>query len=329
MEPRIQFFPDQASTLASRVDNLYFFLLATSGFFAVVVIVLVTFFAIKYRRRHPDEEGVPIHGSLALELIWTGIPFVLAMVMFVWGASVYFALARVPDQSLDVYAVGKQWMWKFQHREGQREINELHVPVDTPIRVLMTSEDVLHDLYFPNFRTKMDALPGRYTQLWFEATKTGTFHIFCAEYCGTKHSGMIGHVVVMPQADYQVWLGGGAAEGTLAQRGEKLFTQFACITCHRSDSQGRGPVLNGLLGSTVHFGDGSTLTADAAYVRESILNPTAKVVAGFQPLMPTFQGQVTEEQILALTEYIKSMPATPGAGGTSAAQAQTPQGPTK
>jgi cytochrome c oxidase subunit II len=320
MEPRIQFFPDQASTLASRVDNLYFFLLATSGFFAVVVIVLVTFFAIKYRRRHPDEEGVPIHGSLALELIWTGIPFILAMVMFVWGASVYFALARVPDQALDVYAVGKQWMWKFQHREGQREINELHVPVGTPIRMLMTSEDVLHDLYFPNFRTKMDVLPGRYTQLWFEATRTGTFHIFCAEYCGTKHSGMIGHVVVMPQAEYQAWLGGTASEGTLAQRGEKLFTQFACITCHRSDSLGRGPVLNGLLGSTVHFGDGGTLTADAAYVRESILNPTAKVVTGFQPLMPTFQGQITEEQILALTEYIKSLPTAPP---------QTPQGPTK
>jgi cytochrome c oxidase subunit 2 len=330
MEPRLQFFPDQASTLASRVDNLYFFMLATSSFFALAVTVMVIFFAIKYRRRHPDQEGEPIHGSLALELIWTGIPFILAMVMFVWGASVYFALVRMPDEALDVYAVGKQWMWKFQHREGQREINELHVPVDTPIRMVMTSEDVLHDLYFPNFRTKMDVIPGRYTQLWFEATQTGTFHIFCAEYCGTKHSGMIGHVVVMPQVEYEAWLGGGASEGTLAQRGEKLFTQFACITCHRADSQGRGPVLNGLLGSTVHLGNGNTLTADPAYVRESILNPAAKVIAGFQPLMPTFQGQVTEEQILALTEYIKSLPAAaPGSGGTSAAPAQTPQGPTK
>ena len=331
MEPRLQLFPDQASTLASRVDNLYFFLLATSGFFAVAVTVMVIFFAVKYRRRHPDQEGEPIHGSLALELIWTGIPFILAMVMFVWGASVYFALVRMPDEALDVYAVGKQWMWKFQHREGQREINELHIPVDTPIRVLLTSEDVLHDLYFPNFRTKMDVIPGRYTQLWFEATQTGTFHIFCAEYCGTKHSGMIGHVVVMPQAEYQAWLGGGAAEGTLAQRGEKLFTQFACITCHRPDSQGRGPVLNGLLGSTVHLGNGNTLTADPAYVRESILNPTAKVVAGFLPLMPTFQGQVTEEQILALTEYIKSLPAAPaGSGGTGTMPVPAPApAPTK
>jgi cytochrome c oxidase subunit 2 len=333
MAPSIPIFPEQASTLASRVDNLYFFMLATSGFFAVLVTVLVVFFAIKYRRRHPDEHGEPIHGSLALELIWTGIPFIIAMVMFVWGASVYFAIARVPDQALDVYAVGKQWMWKFQHREGQREINELHVPVNTPIRVIMTSEDVLHDLYFPAFRTKMDALPGRYTQLWFTATKTGTFHIFCAEYCGTRHSGMIGHVTVLSQADYESWLGGGSAGGSLADKGQQLFSQFACITCHRGDAQGRGPVLNGLLGSTVHLSNGNTLTADAGYVRESILNPTAKVVAGFQPIMPTFQGQVTEEQILALTEYIKSLPAAaPGSGGTGGAAASpaTPTpGPTK
>jgi cytochrome c oxidase subunit II len=332
MEPSIPIFPVQASTLAPRVDNLYFFMLATSGFFAVLVTVLIIFFAIKYRRRHPDEHGEPIHGSLALELIWTGIPFIIAMVMFVWGASVYFAIARVPDQALDVYAVGKQWMWKFQHREGQREINELHVPVNTPIRVLITAEDVLHSLYFPAFRTKMDAIPGRYTQLWFSATRTGRFHIFCAEYCGTRHSGMIGDVVVMPQAEYEAWLGGGNTGESLAQRGQALFTQFACITCHQPNAQGRGPMLNGLLGSTVHLSNGNTITADEAYVRESILNPTAKVVAGFQPIMPTFQGQVTEEQILALTEYIKSLPAMPaGSGVEGAGQGSVPPapGPTK
>ena len=309
MQPPIPFFPQQASTMAARVDNLYFFLVATSAFFAVLVTLLVIAFAIRYRRRSPDEVGEPIHGSLALELIWTGIPFILAMVMFVWGASVYFALARVPDEALDIYAVGKQWMWKFQHPEGQREINELHVPVNTPVRVIMTSEDVLHDLYFPSFRTKMDVIPGRYTQLWFTATDVGTYHIFCAEYCGTRHSGMIGRVVVMPQTEYEAWLGGGATEGTLAQRGEKLFTQFACVTCHRADSQGRGPLLNGLFGHAVSLANGNTVTADAAYVRESILNPTAKVVAGYAPIMPTFQGQVSEEQLLALTEYIKSLPA--------------------
>jgi cytochrome c oxidase subunit 2 len=328
MEPRIPLFPDQASTVAARVDHLYFFLVAVSSFFAILVTVLVVFFAIRYRRRHPDEVGEPIHGSLALELVWTGIPFILAMVMFLWGASVYFAIARTPDETLDIYAVGKQWMWKFQHREGQREINELHVPVNTPVRVILTSEDVLHDLYFPSFRVKMDAIPGRYTQLWFEATEVGTFHIFCAEYCGTKHSGMIGQVVVMPRMEYEAWLGGGAPEGTLAQRGEQLFTQFACITCHNENSQGRGPVLNGLFGSTVQLANGNTVTADADYIRESILDPMTKVVVGYPPIMPTFQGQVSEEQLLALTEYIKSLPAgqtAPGTRGTAAPGETVPQ----
>jgi cytochrome c oxidase subunit II len=249
------------------------------------------------------------------------------MVMFVWGASVYFALARMPDEALDIYAVGKQWMWKFQHREGQREINELHVPVNTPVRVIITSEDVLHDLYFPSFRTKIDAIPGRYTQLWFTATNVGTYHIFCAEYCGTRHSGMIGRVVVMPQSDYEAWLGGAATVETLAQRGEKLFTQFACVTCHRADSQGRGPLLNGVFGRAVSLANGNTVIADAAYVRESVLNPTAKVVAGFAPIMPTFQGQVSEEQLLALTEYIKSLPTlqqVPGAHATPPPTAPAP-----
>jgi cytochrome c oxidase subunit 2 len=327
MEPGIPLFPEQASTMAARVDNLYFFITAVCAFFAVVVTVLVIFFAIKFRRRTPDQVGEPIHGSLALELAWTGIPFIIAMVMFVWGASVYFALARVPDEALDIYAVGKQWMWKFQHREGQREINELHVPVNTPVRVLIASEDVLHSLYFPSFRTKMDAVPGRYTQLWFTATRTGTFHIFCAEYCGTNHSGMIGRVVVMPQNEFQAWLGGGAAGGTLAQTGEKLFTDLACITCHRADSGARGPLLNGVFGSTVQLANGSTVTADAAYIRESILNPTAKVVAGFAPIMPTFQGRVSEEQLLALTEYIKSLPAATRAPGGSAAPHAPPGTP--
>jgi cytochrome c oxidase subunit 2 len=323
MEPYIPLFPEQASTVAARVDNLYFFMVATSAFFAILVTILVVVFAVKYRRRHDDEIGEPIHGSLALELLWTGIPFVVAMVMFVWGASVYFAIARVPEETLDIYAVGKQWMWKFQHREGQREINELHVPVNTPVRMIITSEDVLHDLYFPSFRVKMDAIPGRYTQVWFNATKTGTYHIFCAEYCGTKHSGMIGRVVVMEPGDYQAWLGGTSTGETLAQRGEKLFTQLACITCHNPGSGARGPALNGVWGHEVKLENGNTVIADASYVRESILNPTAKVVAGFAPIMPTFQGQVTEEQLLALTEYIKGLQAGP-AGAPGAAPAQPP-----
>jgi cytochrome c oxidase subunit 2 len=322
MQPGIHLLPEQASTMAPRVDNLYFFLIAASSFFAVLVTVLVILFAIKYRRRHPDEVGAPIHGSLILEVVWTGIPFILGMVMFVWGASVYFAIARPPAETLDIYAVGKQWMWKFQHREGQREINMLHVPMNTPVRMIITSEDVIHDLYLPSFRVKTDAIPGRYTQLWFSATKAGTYHLFCAEYCGTKHSGMIGSVVVMPQEDYQAWLSGGAGEGTLAERGAKLFSQLACVTCHAAGAGQRGPVLNGLLGSTVQLAGGESVTADNAYVRESILNPMAKVVSGFPPIMPTFQGQVTEEQILELTEFIKSLPAK------SAPETGAPSGPT-
>ena len=324
MQPSIPLFPDQASTVAARVDNLYFFMIAVSAFFALVVTVMVVYFAVKYRRRHDDEVGEPIHGSLALELLWTGIPFVIAMVMFVWCASVFFAIVRVPAETLDIYAVGKQWMWKFQHREGQREINELHVPVNTPVRMILTSEDVLHDLYFPSFRVKTDAIPGRYTQVWFNATKVGSYHIFCAEYCGTKHSGMIGKVHVLSAEEYQAWLGGTATGETLAQRGEKLFTQLACITCHNADSQGRGPVLNGVWGHTVQLANGNTVTADAAYVRESILNPMAKIVAGYQPLMPTFQGQVTEEQLLALTEYIKGLPAAQSAPAAAPAAPGTP-----
>ena len=322
MQPGTPLFPEQASTVAARVDNLYFFLIATSAFFSVLVTVLVIVFAIKYRRRHADEVGAPIHGSLTLELVWTGIPFVIAMVMFAWGASVFFAIVRVPDETLDIYAVGKQWMWKFQHRGGQREINELHVPMNTPIRIILTSEDVLHDLYLPAFRVKMDAIPGRYTQLWFNATKPGTYHLFCAEYCGTMHSGMGGSITVMPQEEYQAWLSGGAAEGTLAQQGEKLFAELACHTCHAAGAGQRGPELGGVFGSTVRLASGETVVADADYVRESILTPAAKVVDGFLPIMPTYQGQVSEEQLLALTEYIRSL--TAPAGGVAEPGVQTP-----
>jgi cytochrome c oxidase subunit II len=327
MQSSIPFFPEQASTVASRVDNLYFFLIAVSGFFAVLVTVLVILFAIRYRRRHVDEIGEPIHGSLALEIVWTGIPFIIAMVMFVWGASVFMAMARVPAQTLDIYAVGKQWMWKFQHREGQREINELHVPVNTSVRMIIASEDVLHSLYFPSFRVKMDAIPGRYTQLWFNATTVGTFHIFCAEYCGTKHSGMIGRVVVMPQDQYEAWLGGATPGESLAQQGEKLFTQFACVTCHSPGSAVQGPLLGGLIGHSVQLANGNTVTADAGYIRESILNPQAKIVAGFPPIMPTFQGQISEEQVLALTEYIRSLPAQQGTPAPGAPPGASPAEP--
>jgi cytochrome c oxidase subunit 2 len=304
-------FPEQASTMASRVDNLYFFLLAIAVFFSLLIAGLIVYYAIKFHRKHPDDVGAAVHGGMALELTWTIVPFFITMVIFVWGASVYFAMARAPEETLNIYVVGKQWMWKFQHLDGQREINELHVPLGRDVKLITTSEDVIHDLFVPAFRIKADVIPGRYVSIWFRATKPGRYHLFCAEYCGTRHSGMIGEVVVMEPSEYQTWLSGGAQEGSLASAGEKLFNDLACNTCHRPDAQGRGPVLQGLFGKTVTLQSGETNTVDEAYVRESILNPSAKVAAGFQPIMPTFQGLVTEEQLLELIEYVKSLKAVP------------------
>ncbi|HEY7285861.1 MAG TPA: cytochrome c oxidase subunit II [Vicinamibacterales bacterium] len=304
-------FPEAASTMASRVDALYFFLVGLAVFFSLLIAGLIVFYAIRFKRQSPTSVGVAIHGGLVLELTWTIIPFIIVMVIFVWGASVFFAMARPPSETIDIYVVGKQWMWKFQHLDGQREIDELHVPVGRPVRLIMTSEDVIHDVFVPAFRIKADVIPGRYTNIWFQPTKPGRYHLFCAEYCGTRHSGMTGEVVVMDATEYQAWLSGGGPEGSLAEGGAKLFASLACNTCHRPDAQGRGPVLEGLFGKTVTLQSGETATVDEAYVRESILNPSAKVAAGFQPIMPTFQGLVTEEQLLELIEYVKSLQAMP------------------
>jgi cytochrome c oxidase subunit II len=300
-------FPERASTMAPRVDALYFFLLAIAVFFSLLIAGLIVYYAIRYRRGSADAVGTRIRGGMVLEVTWTVVPLIITMVIFVWGASVYFAMASPPPETLNIYVVGKQWMWKFQHLDGQREINELHVPVGRDVKLITTSEDVIHDLFVPAFRIKADVLPGRYINIWFRATRPGRYHLFCAEYCGTKHSGMTGQVVVMEPADYQDWLSGGAGQGSLASAGEKLFNDLACNTCHRPDSQGRGPVLNGLFGKTVSLVGGGMLTADEGYIRESILNPSAKITAGFQPIMPTFQGLVTEEQLLELVEFVKSL----------------------
>lgn len=304
-------FPDAASTMATRVDNLYFFLLGIAAFFSVLIAGLIIYFAIKYRRRIPTSVGARIQGGLMLELTWTVIPLMITMVIFVWGANVYFAMAHPPQDTLNIYVVGKQWMWKFQHLDGQREINELHVPVDRDVRIIATSEDVIHSFFVPEFRVKADVIPGRYVSLWFHATKPGRFHLFCAEYCGTRHSGMIGEIVVMDPNEYETWLSGGTPEGSLASSGEKLFADLACNTCHRPDAQGRGPVLQGLFGKQVSLQSGEQVVADEAYIRESILTPSAKIVAGFQPIMPTFQGLVSEEQLLQLIEYVKSLQSQP------------------
>jgi cytochrome c oxidase subunit 2 len=314
-------FPTQASTMAAKVDALYFFLLAVSAFFVILIATLIVVFGVRYRRRAHGDVGAKVIPALSLEIAWTIIPLGLGLVMFAWGANVYFAQAQPPAETLDIYVTGKQWMWKFQHLDGQREINELHVPANRAVRLTGTSEDVIHSLFVPAFRLKADVMPGRYTTLWFNATTPGRYHLFCAEYCGTQHSGMIGTIVVMEPTEYQAWLSGGASEGSLASQGQKLFQDFACITCHRSDVQGRGPNLEGLFGSNVELNGGQVATADEAYIRESILSPSAKVTVGFQPIMPTFQGLVSEEQLMALVEYIKSLkgrpiqqPATPHSG---------------
>ena len=310
--------------MASDVDQLYWFIIGVTAFFGILVCVLVVYFAVRYRTDDPLKIGAPITGSIPLELAWSVIPFLISVVIFVWASQVFFDLYRPPDQTLEIYATGKRWMWKFQHLDGKAEINALHVPVGRPVKVTFTSEDVLHSLYFPSFRTKADAIPGRYSTVWFEATKTGEWHIFCAEYCGTRHSGMIGMVTVMEPAAYQAWLSGNEGGGTLASRGERLFSELACNTCHLNDGSGRGPALVDKFGTQEQLANGSIVNVDETYVRESILTPQLKVVAGFQPVMPTFQGLVNEEGVMALIEYIKSLPAPAVPAQTATAPAARP-----
>jgi len=307
----IPFLPEAASATAASVDYLYWYMSVVSIIMTGLIFLAVFIFAVKYRRRSPDEIPPAIHGSLRLEIAWSVIPFLVMLSFFWWGAEIFFANATPPPDALDVYVVGKQWMWKVQYPEGPREINELHVPVGKPVKVTVASEDVIHSFFIPAFRVKHDVVPGRYDTMWFTATKPGRYHIFCAEYCGTEHSGMVGWVTVMNPADYENWLAGGGTEGTMAQQGEKLFQTMGCSTCHLLDQQGRCPILRGVYGSRVQLQNGTTVLADDAYIRESILNPNAKIVAGYRPdIMPTFQGQISEEGILQLVVYIKSLAIT-------------------
>jgi cytochrome c oxidase subunit 2 len=300
-------FPQQASTAARSTDALFFFLLGVMLFFAVLIFVLVFIFAIKYRRRDTSYVPPVIVQLVSLEAAWILIPFGLVIVIFAWGTLLYFEHRSPPPGAIEMYVVGKQWMWKTQHPEGQREINTLHVPVGRPVKLIMTSEDVIHSFFVPAFRVKQDVLPGRYTSLWFQATAAGEYHLFCSQYCGTDHAQMIGTVVAMEDADYQRWLGGGAAEGTMASAGERLFNRLGCATCHLESGQGRGPALGGIYGRGIGLANGRVATADEDYLRESILNPGAKIVGGYPNDMPTYQGQVTEEQLMQLMAYIKSL----------------------
>jgi cytochrome c oxidase subunit 2 len=307
----LRLFPVQASTFAPDVDHLLYFLLAVAAFFSLAIFSAIFYFAIRYRRRSESELPRAIHGGIALEILWSVIPLGLTMVMFTWGASIYFNESRPPDNALDIYVVGKQWMWKLEHLGGQREINELHIPLGRAVRLTMTSEDAIHSFFVPAFRTKQDAVPGRYTTTWFTPTKVGKYHLFCAEYCGTNHSRMGGWVYVMAPRDYEAWLSGGASGGSLAENGQKLFDELACGNSHKPDGSGRCPSLTGLFGKTVQLVGGDTVKADDGYIRESILQPQAKIVAGYGPIMPTFQGLVTEEGVMQLIEYIKSLAPPP------------------
>ncbi|HEY6969671.1 MAG TPA: cytochrome c oxidase subunit II [Candidatus Angelobacter sp.] len=306
MQSKLPFFPEQASTMAGQVDYLYLFLVLITTFFSLLIAILIIYFAIRYKRT-PERAAEQIHGSTLLEIVWTVIPLGISMVIFVWGAALYFHLQRPPANALEVYGVAKQWMWKFEYPGGQREINSLHVPIGTPVKVNLISQDVIHSFFVPAFRVKTDVLPNRYMQTWFTATEPGTYHLFCSQYCGTKHSGMIGQVVVMKPADYAAWLESGKAEGSMAAEGEKMFQQYGCTTCHRPDSGARGPNLEGLYGRPVRLQDNRVIVADDNYIRESILNPNAKIVSGFQPIMPTFQGVISEEQMLQIIAYLKSL----------------------
>jgi cytochrome c oxidase subunit 2 len=300
-------FPEQASTMAARVDALFYFLVAVTVFFAALIFFMIVVFAVKYRRRSEDERPRPIEGNFRLEMLWSAIPFGLTMVMFVWGAIIYFDIYNPPNDALEISIVGRQWMWKAQHAEGQSEINELHVPVGQAVKLTMTSEDVIHDVFLPAFRVKQDVLPGRYTTLWFQATKAGEYALFCSQYCGTQHSGMVGRVVVLEPAEFEKWLSGGATGMSMVDLGASLFQRFGCNTCHRAGGTSQGPSLTGLFGKTVKLQDGNTVLADENYIRESILDPRAKIVAGYQPIMPTFKGLVSEEGLLQLIAYIKSL----------------------
>ena len=307
----IPFIPESASTVSGKVDALYFYLSGVTVFFALLISGVLMFFVIKYRRRTPFEIPRPIAGSHKLETVWSVIPFIIAMSMFAWGAQIYFENSRPPKNANEVYVVGKQWMWKIQHSTGQREINELHVPAGRKIKLIMTSEDTIHDFFIPAFRIKADVLPGKYTTQWFEATKPGTYHLFCAEYCGMNHSGMIGSVIVMQPTDFDDWLSGNASQQSPAATGQQLFLSLGCVSCHGANGEGgRGPTLVGLFASRVFLTNSQTLTADEAYIRESIENPSAKVVNGFSPIMPTFQGQVTPEQLIQIMSFIKSLQVT-------------------
>jgi len=299
-------YPPEASKIAPQMDALYFFMVLVSLIGLTIVILLVTTFSIMYsKKRHPVP--VQIEGSTLLEATWTIIPLGLFLIMFVWGALIYFRVYTPPANAMNIYVVGKQWMWKIEHPGGQHEINSLHVPTGRAIQLTIISQDVFHSFSIPAFRVKREAIPGRYTSVWFEATTPGTYHLFCTQYCGTDHSAMIGEVVVMTPDDFKKWLDSSTSGASLAQNGERLFASLSCSACHNGRPDARGPDLANVYGSRLTLANGESQLADEAYIREAILNPSQHVTQGYAPIMPTYQGQVSEDGVIALVEYIKSL----------------------
>jgi cytochrome c oxidase subunit 2 len=307
MIAEISLWTSAASTTAEKVDRLFAFLMIVCGAVGLLVAFLIITFCIVYRRR-PGETGNPPPSPQPrlLEWFWTLSPLAVFGIMFIWGGEVYLSAFIPPEEATPVYVVAKQWMWKFQHPEGQREINTLHVPVGKPVKLLLVSEDVIHSFYVPAFRVHMDVLPQRYTSVWFQATRPGTYHLFCSQYCGTNHAGMTGQIVVMEQADYQRWLHL-HAEGSLALRGRQIFLKYRCLSCHSADEKARAPVLENLFDKRVALRDGTTVRANYGYLRESILHPSSKIVAGYEDIMPPFEGQITEDEIIALVAFLQSL----------------------
>ncbi len=306
MNTGFHLFPARASSFADHYDTLFLALMLLLWFVALAVTALLVYFAVHYRKGSAaDRRRAPVRGR-KIEVAWIVIPLLLFLATFAWAAYDFTKLYRAPPNAMPVFVVAKQWMWKLEHTNGRREIDELHVPLGQPVRLVMTSQDVIHSFFVPAFRIKQDVVPGRYTTIWFTPTQTGEFHLFCAEYCGTDHAGMRGRIVVMPPADFARWLQAGNAQSDIAASGFELYRRYGCSGCHEAGSSVHAPDLHGLLGRTVHLQDGRALVADEAYVRDSVLLPKKDVVAGYEPIMPSFAGQIGEEDLLAIIEYIRS-----------------------
>ena len=298
-------FFSRVSNYAIRIDDFFFALTTLSIVIAGLVFTLIAVFSVRYRAGSPHSGGA--RPGLELEITWTAATFFLFLFIFWWAASTELQALHAPRHTLDIHVVAKQWMWKIEQPNGIREINEIHAPIDTPVRLIMTSQDVIHSMFLPALRIKQDVLPDRYTYLWFNAKKPGVYHLLCTQFCGTEHSRMTGRIVLMTPQNYARWSTSQQPSENLAAEGEKLFRSLGCSGCHGPNSSVHAPDLAGVYGHAVHLSDGRTVTADDAYIRDSILLPKKDVVIGFKPVMPSFTGIVSEDQIVRLIAYIKSL----------------------